>query len=93
MEHSMAVGDVLAVLGSRDVDGDTRQYVVTEHGGIGVGECDRTSPHFHLVEMTDLTSGYTMVTDMHIADVLVINSVPHRWVKAVPTGFVVAPAS
>lgn len=94
MEHKVAVGDVLAIWGTRDTDGMERQYVIREHGEIGTTGCAREGAHLHLVEITILVTGYVSVTDVHLGDALIIGEISHRWtIHASVAGFVLVPAS
>lgn len=92
MEHILAVGDVLAIWGTRDAGGVERQYVIQEQNEHGAPLCELTGPHFHLTEITILVTGYVMITDVYLGDPLIIGDVKHRWIiRPGEAGFILVP--
>lgn len=94
MEHTVAVGDVLAIWGTKDADGVERTYKVMPHErATAYGSCDRTEHHLHLGEITIMHSGYVNIVHVHFGDALTVDGVRHEWHAPGGDQFLLIPAS
>lgn len=94
MKHAVAVGDVLAIWGTKDADGVERTYRVMPHEEAGVyGPCDREGAHLHLGEISIFVSGYVPTTYVHIGDTLILDNIDHDWFTPGGDQFLLIPAS